>query len=163
MLHRRLAGWVSRAVLGEREPPENHGRPIYLGGPVWHRIVLGYCILAVGCLGGLYLAYDATQSLDTAIKTNQAKIRTNGRINRHQATIIRHQATIIRRQKRAQLRVNHEVCLAVNNINGAITQTIRRSKKNLDRLAYYREHPDERAEQLREIDRTLSDFKPRTC
>ena len=57
----------------------------------------------------------------------------------------------------------HEICVAVNNLNGVITQTLERSKTNLDRLAYYRHHPKERNEQLREINRTESLFRPRTC
>lgn len=57
----------------------------------------------------------------------------------------------------------HEICVAVNNLNGVITQTLERSKTNLDRLDYYRHHPKERNEQLREINRTESLFRPRTC
>ena len=67
-------------------------------------------------------------------------------------------------QSRSQQRqTTHEICVAVNNLNGVITQSLERSKVNLNRLDYYRRHPKERAQQLREINRTERLFRPRTC
>lgn len=62
-----------------------------------------------------------------------------------------------------QQNTNREICVAVNNLNSVISQTLKRSKKNLDKLSYYRTHPSEREQQRKEIDRTIRDFKPRTC
>ena len=64
---------------------------------------------------------------------------------------------------RDQNRINHSVCVAVNNINHVITQTLQRSKKNLPRLEYYRHHRRELREQLREVNHALKAFRPRTC
>lgn len=60
-------------------------------------------------------------------------------------------------------KTTQEICQAVNNLNGIIVQTLERSKANLDRLDYYKRHPQERAEQLKEINRTERLFRPRTC
>lgn len=57
----------------------------------------------------------------------------------------------------------HSICEGVNNLNAVISQTLQRSKQNLDRLDYYRTHPAEKRQQQREIDRTLRLFEPRRC
>lgn len=58
---------------------------------------------------------------------------------------------------------NQRICVAVNNINTVITQTLRRSLANVPRLSYYKQHPDELAQQEAEIRREIRRFKPRTC
>lgn len=63
----------------------------------------------------------------------------------------------------SQKQTTHEICVALNNVNHVITKNLRRSKSNLTQLAYYRAHPAEAKQQRREIDRTINDFKPRTC
>jgi hypothetical protein len=35
------------------------GRPIYTGGPIYHRMILGYVILAIACVLGLFLNFRA--------------------------------------------------------------------------------------------------------
>lgn len=57
----------------------------------------------------------------------------------------------------------HETCVGLQNLNKVITQTLGRSKQNLPKLTYYREHPDELRIQIREINRELLVFRPRTC
>ena len=56
-----------------------------------------------------------------------------------------------------------DICEAVENLDAVISQTLRRSKKNLDTLSYYKTHPGEKAEQERQIDKTLALFAPHPC
>lgn len=56
-----------------------------------------------------------------------------------------------------------DICHAVGNLNAVISQTLERSKKNLDTLEYYKHHPKEKAQQKREINRTLALFAPHPC
>lgn len=62
-----------------------------------------------------------------------------------------------------QNKTNQTVCVAVNNLNAAITLSLKRSLVNIPKLAYYKEHPDERDSQLAEVRRTLVTFRPRSC
>ena len=69
----------------------------------------------------------------------------------------------LRNRSDQQAETNHSICVAVNNINRIITQSLERSKHNIPKLAYYRNHPRELREQVAEVNRSLRDFRPRTC
>jgi len=58
---------------------------------------------------------------------------------------------------------DHQVCLAVQNINTVLTQQLQRSRQNLSKLSYFQEHADELAQQIAAIDFELKAFKPRNC
>lgn len=71
-------------------------------------------------------------------------------------------ASLLAREQ-TQKETNRTVCLAVNNLNRVIDSTLARSKTNLPKLSYYKRHPRELKEQLREVNRNLRLFRPRTC
>lgn len=58
---------------------------------------------------------------------------------------------------------NHTVCVAVNNLNQVITETLHRSKRSIHNISYYKHHRRELRQQIREINQTLRLFRPRTC
>jgi len=58
---------------------------------------------------------------------------------------------------------NHRVCVAIQNLNAAITASLNRSLDNLPKIQYFREHPEELARQRGEIERQLVVFRPRSC
>jgi hypothetical protein len=71
-------------------------------------------------------------------------------------------ASLLAREQ-AQKETSHTICVAVNNLNRVIDTTLTRSKRNIPRLAYYKHHPSELRAQIREVNRTLRLFRPRTC
>lgn len=64
---------------------------------------------------------------------------------------------------RGQKETNHAVCVALNNENKLITDTLHRSLRNTPKLAYYHQHPQELAAVLAEIREELHTFRPRHC
>lgn len=56
--------------------------------------------------------------------------------------------------------INTAVCTAVVKLDGAITDTLIRSLKSIPKLAYYKAHPQEREQQLKEVKQTLKEFVP---
>lgn len=64
-----------------------------------------------------------------------------------------------------QRETNHAICLAIRNVDKEITDSVLRSKASLEagHIQYYRTHPAERAQVIKEIDQELATFKPRTC
>ena len=55
------------------------------------------------------------------------------------------------------------VCVRINKINGVIAGILERSKKNIPKLSYYKQHPDELQDQLDEVDRQKSQFAQEDC
>jgi hypothetical protein len=66
-------------------------------------------------------------------------------------------------RKNTLTQTNHEVCVAIQNINQVVTKQLLRSKANLPKIAYFRQHPAELQDQLGTINQQLRDFKPREC
>ena len=58
---------------------------------------------------------------------------------------------------------DEKICRAVNRVDITIVATLHRTKTNLPKLAYYRDHPTELADQKLEIDREIVRFKPLDC
>lgn len=56
--------------------------------------------------------------------------------------------------------VNAAVCKAVIRLDNAITSSLRRSLIDTPKLAYYKDHPDELADQIAQIRRTIKQFVP---
>lgn len=89
---------------------------------------------------------------------NQRDAATKDLLAAQQARLDAQQARI-----QSQLFTLHEVCVGVRNENVLITQSFKRSLRNLPRIAYYRTHARELRAQLREIRHQLRVFRPRTC
>lgn len=62
-----------------------------------------------------------------------------------------------------QRETNRLVCRAVNQFNAVIASQLQRSALTLPKLAYFRAHPDELAQQEIEIRRQLNLFRQRQC
>lgn len=60
----------------------------------------------------------------------------------------------------SQRDVNAAVCRAVVRLDGAISESLRRSLDNIPKLAYYQHHPAEMRSQLREVRRSIRKFVP---
>jgi hypothetical protein len=58
--------------------------------------------------------------------------------------------------------INKAVCQAVVKLDGAVTDSLKRSLKNLPKIAYYKDHPDELAIQQEQTRETLKEFIPPT-
>lgn len=59
-----------------------------------------------------------------------------------------------------QQSINQAVCTAVAKLDNAITNTLKRTQKNLPHVAYYQEHPGELATQQQQIVREIRQFRP---
>lgn len=64
---------------------------------------------------------------------------------------------------RNQEQINRQVCVAVNQFNTVIVDTLKRSRSNIPKLAYFKEHPDELKAQLRTIDKQIILFRQKPC
>ena len=64
---------------------------------------------------------------------------------------------------RESRRTDVHICVAVNNLDRAITQSLQRRLTNLPKIDYYKHHPRELNHQLAEIRRELHVFKQRDC
>jgi hypothetical protein len=62
-----------------------------------------------------------------------------------------------------QDQVNHDICVASNHQNEAISNSLHRSLKTIPTLSYYKQHPAERDRALAEIHHQLRVFAPRNC
>lgn len=58
---------------------------------------------------------------------------------------------------------DRRICRALNEYNHAFTLQLRRAQKTLPTLAYFRAHPDELANQQKEITHELAVFQQRRC
>jgi hypothetical protein len=58
---------------------------------------------------------------------------------------------------------NHRICVAIRNIDVVVTAQLERSRHNLPKLAYFREHPSELHDQQNRIEEQLRAFRPRDC
>jgi hypothetical protein len=67
--------------------------------------------------------------------------------------------TTTQRDQRQQ-DINRVVCQAVVKLDGAISDSLRRTLTALPKIAYYKEHPQELAVQLADTRETLSEFVP---
>ena len=56
---------VYNYFFGSR-PADIHGRPVYTHGPVMRRFTLGYCILALAIVAGLYLQHKQSDEIRAA-------------------------------------------------------------------------------------------------
>jgi len=54
-------------------------------------------------------------------------------------------------------------CLDINRVNSNITTSLKRSKKVIPTLPFYKHHPQERREALKEINNALGEFQPNHC
>ena len=68
-----------------------------------------------------------------------------------------------RDRQEAQRIAIHQSCVAIQNLNRVITESLHRSRANLPKIQYYQHHPGELSRQLLELDRELLLFQPRTC
>jgi hypothetical protein len=62
-----------------------------------------------------------------------------------------------------QSHVNHDICVAINQQNKAITDSLHRSLKATPTLAYYKAHPDELARVLAQIRQEIRVFAQKPC
>ncbi len=62
-----------------------------------------------------------------------------------------------------QSKTNRQICVAFNEFDSVVTTTLKRSKANLPKITYFRDHPAELADQQAEIARQLGEFRQRTC
>jgi Skp family chaperone for outer membrane proteins len=69
----------------------------------------------------------------------------------------------LRERKKTLDRSDHQVCIAIRNLDLVVTRQLQRSKVNLPKLAYFREHPEELAQQQESIEAQLKAFRPREC
>jgi hypothetical protein len=65
-----------------------------------------------------------------------------------------------RQRDQNQQDINRAVCGAVYKLDKTIITTLSRSRENLPRLAYYKDHPDELARQQVIISREIKAFHP---
>jgi type VI protein secretion system component VasK len=70
---------------------------------------------------------------------------------------------LIAEQRIQDSRTTRQICVAVNNLNKAITSSLERAREALPTVTYFRTHTAELREQLGEINRELHAFRPRTC
>lgn len=70
---------------------------------------------------------------------------------------------LIKDNKRLSVITDIKICVRVNNLNKTVTQALFRQKRAVDKIAYYRDHPKDRAIALAEINRQLKQFAPRQC
>jgi hypothetical protein len=69
---------------------------------------------------------------------------------------------IVANQKLSE-RTDFKICTRINNINIIITDVLKRSKQNIPKLMYYKQHPDEMRDQIAQINHEIYRFRPRTC
>lgn len=62
-----------------------------------------------------------------------------------------------------QSRQQRSLCRTTNALRTAIRESILRQKKNLPKISYFREHPDEMRDQKAEITQELASFADKPC
>lgn len=62
-----------------------------------------------------------------------------------------------------QQHTNRDICIAFNRFDAVITATLERSSTNLPKLAYFRAHPLELAQQEDEVHKQLEQFRQQPC
>lgn len=71
--------------------------------------------------------------------------------------------TAIRHADQSATAKRHDLCVEVQKLKGLVDKTLIRQKKAIPTNEYYKQHPAELAAAMREIDRSIKDFKPTPC
>lgn len=66
-------------------------------------------------------------------------------------------------KEQAARRADHSVCVRIEALKVGFRDSLKRGLATLDQYAYYRDHPDEKADAAAEIRRQLRLYAPISC